>query len=71
MLQAQIKNNIKRKYNVYKLSILISLFIQAYRYAAEPFFFAQAKNVDAKKMYSKLFSGGYMSLLHQKIKAVL
>lgn len=40
----------------YKLSILISLFIQAYRYAAEPFFFAQAKNVDAKKMYSKVMT---------------
>ncbi|MES2629242.1 MAG: polysaccharide biosynthesis C-terminal domain-containing protein [Bacteroidota bacterium] len=28
---------------VYKLSILITLFIQAYRYAAEPFFFQQSK----------------------------
>ena len=27
----------------YKLSIIITLFIQAFRYAAEPFFFAQEK----------------------------
>lgn len=37
----------------YKLSILISLFIQAYRYAAEPFFFAQAQQQDRQKTYSK------------------
>jgi len=37
----------------YKLSILISLFIQAYRYAAEPFFFNQAKKSDGHKIYSR------------------
>lgn len=36
----------------YKLSILMSLFIQAFRYAAEPFFFAYADNVDARKVYA-------------------
>lgn len=36
---------------VYKLSILISLFIQAFRYAAEPFFFARAKEKDANETY--------------------
>lgn len=35
----------------YKLSILMSLFIQAFRYAAEPFFFAYARNSDAKNIY--------------------
>lgn len=40
----------------YKLSILISLFIQAYRYAAEPFFFAQAQKQDGKKTYSKIMT---------------
>jgi O-antigen/teichoic acid export membrane protein len=40
----------------YKLSILISLFIQAYRYAAEPFFFAQAKKKDGHKTYSKIMT---------------
>lgn len=36
----------------YKLSILMSLFIQAFRYAAEPFFFAYADNSDARKVYA-------------------
>jgi len=36
---------------VYKLSILISLFIQAFRYAAEPFFFARAKEANANQTY--------------------
>lgn len=38
----------------YKLSILITLFIQAFRYAAEPFFFAQEKNTDAHLVYAKV-----------------
>lgn len=38
----------------YKLSIIISLFIQAFRYAAEPFFFAQEKELDAKETYAKI-----------------
>lgn len=40
----------------YKLSILITLFIQAFRYAAEPFFFAQEKNEDKDKVYSKVMT---------------
>ncbi len=40
----------------YKLSILITLFIQAFRYAAEPFFFAQEKNDDKAKFYSKIMT---------------
>lgn len=36
----------------YKLSILMSLFIQAFRYAAEPFFFAYAGNSDSRKVYA-------------------
>jgi O-antigen/teichoic acid export membrane protein len=38
----------------YKLSILMSLFIQAFRYAAEPFFFAHADNQDARKVYAEI-----------------
>lgn len=38
----------------YKLSILMSLFIQAFRFAAEPFFFAYSGNVDAKIIYAKV-----------------
>ena len=37
----------------YKFSILISLFIQAYRYAAEPFFFKHAKNKNSPGVYAK------------------
>jgi O-antigen/teichoic acid export membrane protein len=40
----------------YKLSILITLFIQAFRYAAEPFFFAQEKTEDKDKVYSKVMT---------------
>ncbi|BBA35906.1 polysaccharide biosynthesis protein [Methylocaldum marinum] len=36
----------------YKLSILMSLFIQAFRYAGEPFFFAYAGRADAKRAYA-------------------
>ncbi len=35
----------------YKLSILITLFIQAFRYAAEPFFFAKAKEGESHSVY--------------------
>lgn len=38
----------------YKISILMTLFVQAYRFAAEPFFFAQAKEKDAKTVYAKI-----------------
>ena len=36
----------------YKLSILMSLFIQAFRYAGEPFFFAHAKDKNAPQIYA-------------------
>lgn len=38
----------------YKLSILMSLFIQAFRYAAEPFFFAYSGHSDARPVYAKV-----------------
>ena len=38
----------------YKISILMTIFIQAYRYAAEPFFFAQAKEKDAREVYARV-----------------
>ncbi len=38
----------------YKLSILMSLFIQAFRYAAEPFFFAYSGNSDARQVYARV-----------------
>lgn len=36
----------------YKLSIIMSLFIQAFKFAAEPFFFSKMKNKDAKQTYA-------------------
>lgn len=38
----------------YKLSILMSLFIQAFRYAAEPFFFNHAKTSDKRTIYAQV-----------------
>jgi O-antigen/teichoic acid export membrane protein len=38
----------------YKLSILMSLFIQAFRFAAEPFFFSYSSNTDARSIYAKV-----------------
>lgn len=37
----------------YKFAMLITLFLQAYRYAAEPLFFAHAEKENAKQVYSK------------------
>jgi len=36
----------------YKLSILMTLFIQTFRYAAEPFFFSHSSNENAKEVYA-------------------
>lgn len=36
----------------YKISILMSIFIQAFRYAAEPFFFSHYKQTDARDLYA-------------------
>jgi O-antigen/teichoic acid export membrane protein len=38
----------------YKLAVLITIFIQIFRLAAEPFFFNQSKNDDARKVYSRV-----------------
>jgi O-antigen/teichoic acid export membrane protein len=38
----------------YKLSILMSLFVQTFRYAAEPFFFSQASNEKAQQTYARV-----------------
>lgn len=38
----------------YKLSILITLFIQAFRMGAEPFFFQQSKGENAQKTYARV-----------------
>ena len=38
----------------YKLAVLITIFIQIFKLAAEPFFFSQSKNDDAQKMYARV-----------------
>jgi O-antigen/teichoic acid export membrane protein len=40
----------------YKLSILMVLFIQAFRYAGEPFFFSYAKERDARQVYARVLT---------------
>lgn len=40
----------------YKISILITLFVQAFRMGAEPFFFKEAKGEDAPKTYAKVMN---------------
>ena len=40
----------------YKLAVLVTLFLQAYRYAAEPFFFGNAQNQERNKLYSKVMN---------------
>ncbi|MFT5055721.1 MAG: O-antigen/teichoic acid export membrane protein [Pseudoalteromonas distincta] len=40
----------------YKLSMLMTIFIQAFRYAAEPLFFSQADREDAKSSYVQIMN---------------
>ena len=40
----------------YKVAILMTLFIQTFRYAAEPFFFAHAKEHDSREIYSQVMT---------------
>ncbi len=40
----------------YKIAILMTIFWQAFRYAAEPFFFARQKEENSKEMYSTVMT---------------
>ena len=40
----------------YKVAILMTIFIQTFRFAAEPFFFAQAKEKNAKLLYAEVMN---------------
>jgi O-antigen/teichoic acid export membrane protein len=57
---APVQNEIAAKTEVgiysacYKLSILISLFIQAFRMGAEPFFFKQAAGLNPQRTYARV-----------------
>jgi O-antigen/teichoic acid export membrane protein len=40
----------------YKISIIITIFIQAFRFAADPFFFSQARDKDARSIYAQVMN---------------
>ena len=40
----------------YKISIIMTIFIQTFRYAAEPFFFAHASDKDARSIYARVMN---------------
>jgi O-antigen/teichoic acid export membrane protein len=40
----------------YKISIIMTIFIQTFRYAAEPFFFSHAAEMDAKSVYARVMN---------------
>ena len=40
----------------YKISIMMTIFVQAFKYAAEPFFFNKAKDRDAKETYAEVMT---------------
>lgn len=50
--------NVKHELGVlaanFKIAVLVTIFIQIFKMAAEPFFFSIAKNTDAKKTYAKV-----------------
>ncbi len=40
----------------YKISIMMTIFVQAFKYAAEPFFFNKSKDKDAKEAYAEVMT---------------
>ena len=38
----------------YKIAVLMTIFVQTFRYAAEPFFFSQSNKEDAPKLYAQV-----------------
>lgn len=40
----------------YKISIIMTIFIQTFRYAAEPFFYSHAKEKEPQKMYASIMT---------------
>ena len=52
MIKKSKKNELGLYGAFYKLSILMILFIQAFRFAADPFFFSQEKEKNSRKIYA-------------------
>ncbi len=47
----------------FKLAVLMTLFVQMFKYAAEPFFFARAEDSEAKKLYASVMNAYIASAL--------
>lgn len=41
---------------VYKIAMIVTIFLQAFRYASEPFFFNQEKDQNSKKIYARVMT---------------
>ncbi|MBX9784861.1 MAG: oligosaccharide flippase family protein [Chitinophagaceae bacterium] len=52
--QEQAKHELGVFANIYRIAVLITIMIQAFRMAAEPFFFKQAKEENAQKTYARV-----------------
>lgn len=55
----------------YKLSILISLFVQAFRMGAEPFFFKQAQGQEPQRIYARVMKFFVITLCFMFLVVVL
>ena len=51
---AQAKHELGIFGNIYRLAVLITIMIQAFRMAAEPFFFSQSKEENAPRTYARI-----------------
>ena len=52
--QAQADHELGIFANIFRIALLITIMIQAFRMAAEPFFFNQSKNKNAAKIYARI-----------------
>ena len=52
--EAKAKHELGIFGNIYRLAVLITIWIQAFRMAAEPFFFSQGKEESAPKTYARV-----------------
>ena len=52
--EAQAKHELGIFGNIYRLAVLITIMIQAFRMAAEPFFFSQSKEENATRTYARI-----------------
>ena len=50
----------------FKLAVLMTIFIQMFRYASEPFFFGKAKDRNAPELYAKVMT--YFVIFCQNVK---